>query len=58
MKRHELLFGLAKLPIEFTLVVGSFFLARNLRQSTDLIPHIRLPIQYVPDDSLIIFATL
>lgn len=56
MKKHELLFWIIKLPIEFFIVLISFFIARNIREITDLIPGVQLPIKYFTDFHLINFA--
>lgn len=56
MKRHELIFWIIKLPLEFGIVFGSFFLARNIRLVTDLIPRVHLPIQTIDTGHLLGFA--
>gem|GEM_PF-3088854 len=38
MKKHELIFSLLKVPLDFLVVFGSFYLARNLREINDFIP--------------------
>ncbi len=58
MKKHEILFWIIKLPIEFIIVFISFFLARSLRLITDLIPKVQLPIKTINTEFLIIFALL
>lgn len=45
-----------KVPIEACIVFLAFFLARDLRRVTDLIPDIRLPIQTINTESLLGFA--
>ena len=44
------------MPLEFALVVLAFFLARNLRLITDLIPRVQLPIQTINDAHLLSFS--
>ncbi len=56
MKRYELFFGIIKVPIEGLLVFLAFFLARDLRRMTDLIPNVHLPIQTIDTAHLIQFA--
>lgn len=56
MKRYELFFGIIKVPIEGLLVFIAFFLARDLRRVTDLIPNVHLPIQTIDTAHLIQFA--
>jgi FlaA1/EpsC-like NDP-sugar epimerase len=56
MKRHELFFGMIKVPIEAGIVFLAFFLARDIRLVTDLIPDIHLPIQTIHTQNLIGFA--
>ncbi|EKE27497.1 MAG: undecaprenyl-phosphate galactose phosphotransferase [uncultured bacterium (gcode 4)] len=58
MKRHELLFWIIKLPIEFFIVFFSFFIARNIREFTDLIPWVQIPSKIIPDLNFMIFALL
>ena len=58
MKKHELTFSIAKIPLDFMLVFLSFFLAKNLREVTDLIPNVALPIQTINNDSLAVFALI
>ncbi len=56
MKHHEILFSIFKIPLDFLIVFGSFFLAREIRQITDLIPWVYLPTQTLSNESLTIFA--
>ncbi|MDD5197592.1 MAG: sugar transferase [Candidatus Gracilibacteria bacterium] len=56
MKRHELFFGMIKVPIEGLIVFMSFFLARDIRRITDLIPDVHLPIQTIDTQNLLGFA--
>lgn len=43
MRRHEFFFWLIRLPLELTIVIVAFLLARHIRVTTDLIPGISLP---------------
>ncbi len=56
MKRHELFFWMIKVPIEGLIVFFAFFLARDIRSITDLIPDIHLPIQTIDTEHLLSFA--
>lgn len=56
MKRYEIIFWILKLPLEFFIVFGSFFIARSIRLVTDLIPKVHLPIKTIPTQNLIEFA--
>lgn len=44
MKPLEILFGVLRIPIDFLLTIGAFFLAYQIRLTTDLIPGIQLPV--------------
>lgn len=50
MKHHEFIFSIIKIPLDFLLIWGAFFLAKEIRLITDLIPAVALPIQTI--DSL------
>lgn len=56
MKRHELLFSILKIPLDFTIIFTSFYIARDIRNVTDLLPWINLPVQTIGDDNLFVFA--
>ena len=56
MKRHEITFGILKVPLEFSIVLGAFFVARSIREATDLIPWVHLPPQSIEDTELFAFA--
>lgn len=45
-----------KVPIEGLIVFFAFFLARDIRSITDLIPDIHLPIQTIDTEHLLSFA--
>lgn len=44
MKPLEILFGVLRIPIDFLLTIAAFFLAYQIRLTTDLIPGIQLPV--------------
>lgn len=44
MKKSEIIFGIARLPIDFGLVIAAMLIAYNLRQYTDLIPGMNFPV--------------
>jgi len=56
MKKHEILFSLLKIPFDFLIVFGSFFLARNMRGHYDLIPFFQLPKQTIESGALLYYA--
>ncbi len=56
MKKHEIIFSVIKLPLDFILVVASFFIAREIRLITDLIPSISLPIQTIHTTPLFYYS--
>ena len=56
MKKHEIIFSTIKVPLDFAIVFISFFLAREIRLKTDLIPWVSLPVQTIDSFSLISFA--
>lgn len=56
MKKHELIFSLAKLPLDFTIIFSSFFFAKNIREINDFIPGFQLPIHLIKDEYLAYFA--
>ena len=56
MKKHEIIFSIIKIPLDFFIVFISFFIARQLREVTDLIPNVTLPIQTITTPMLINFA--
>lgn len=56
MKQYEFFFWLIKIPLDFFIMFFAFFIARDIRKVTDLIPWISLPIQIIPDNELFSFA--
>ena len=58
MKKHEIIFSIIKLPLDFFIIFLVFFLSREIRLITDLIPNIQLPIQTIDDINLLFFALL
>lgn len=56
MKKHEIAFSIAKIPLDFSVVFFSFYIARELRLTTDLIPWIILPTQTISNEYLLQFA--
>ncbi len=56
MKHHEILFSLLKIPLDFLLVFWAFFIAKQIRLITDLIPWVHLPIQTIDTTNLSRFA--
>lgn len=58
MKQHELTFSIVKIPLDFLVICWSFFIAKEIRLMTDLIPGVYLPIQTIESAALNIFALL
>lgn len=56
MKKYEILLSIIKIPLDFAVIFFSFFIAREIRLITDLIPWIILPTQTINDYSLVKFA--
>ncbi|MCD5385091.1 exopolysaccharide biosynthesis polyprenyl glycosylphosphotransferase [Candidatus Gracilibacteria bacterium] len=56
MKKHEIIFGVLKVPLDFIIIFTSFFIAKQIRLITDLIPSIKLPVQTIDNQHLIYFA--
>ncbi len=56
MKKHELIFWSLKVPLDFLLIFGAFFLAREIRLITDWIPGVQLPIQTISTVDLFGFS--
>ncbi len=56
MKKHEIIFSTIKLPLDAIIVFVSFFIGREIRLITDLIPSISLPIQTIETHYLIYYA--
>lgn len=56
MKKHEIIFSIIKLPLDYVIVFGSFFIAREIRLVTDLIPSISLPIKTIHTSDLLYYA--
>lgn len=57
MKKHEIIFWTIKVPLDFLIIFGSFFIAREIRLITDLIPSINLPIQTIDTKSLFFYSS-
>ncbi len=56
MKKHEIIFSLLKLPLDFAVIFCSFFLARDVREINDFVPGVTLPIQIIHNEYLLPFA--
>lgn len=56
MKHHELIFSIIKIPFDFLILWGAFFLAKEVRLMSDLIPGVHLPIQTISSGYLNMFA--
>ncbi|MFA5917570.1 MAG: sugar transferase [Candidatus Gracilibacteria bacterium] len=56
MKKYEIILSIIKIPLDFIVIFFSFFIAREIRLITDLVPGIILPTQTINDYSLTKFA--
>lgn len=56
MKKHEIIFSLAKLPLDFIIIFSSFFIARDIREVNDFVPWVTLPVQIIQNEFLLRFA--
>ena len=52
LKKHEIIFSTIKLPLDFLIIVGSFFIAREIRMIPDLMSGFNLPNQTIHTDIL------
>lgn len=55
MKKHEIIFSIVRIPFDFLIMYGAFFLAKEIRLITDGIPGVVLPIQTIDAEALSIF---
>lgn len=58
MRRHEFFFWLIKIPLELLIVIGAYFIAREIRVTVDLIPGIILPERTIETFYLISIAVI
>lgn len=56
MKKYEIIFSIIKIPLDFFILIMSFFIARNIRLITDLIPWVNLPIKTIETEGLFYFS--
>jgi len=56
MKKHEIIFKTVKVPLDFIIIFFSFFIAREIRLITDLIPGINIPLHTIENNFLLPFA--
>ncbi len=56
MKKQDIVFAAAKLPLDFIIIFCLFYIARELREINDFVPGVDLPIQTIDDASLLFFA--
>ena len=56
MKKHEVIFSTIRVPIDFCIVFGSFFVAKAIRWHTDGIPFFSFPTQTIDSMTLGAFA--
>jgi len=58
MKKNEIIFWSLKVPLDFIIIFSSFFIAKEIRLITDLIPNINLPIQTIENSSLFLYSII
>lgn len=56
MKKHEIIFWVLKVPLDFIIIFSSFFIAKQIRLITDFAPSLNLPVQTIENEALIKFA--
>ncbi len=56
MKKYEIIFWAIRVPLDFLIILSSFFIARYIRLITNLVPQLKLPIQTIDNESLFSFA--
>jgi len=56
MKKQDIVFAIAKLPLDFIIIFCLFYISREIRQINDFIPWVNLPLQTIDDTSLFFFA--
>lgn len=56
MKKHEIIFWVVRVPLDFFIILGSFFIAKEIRLIIDFAPWLRLPIQTIDNLALLHFA--
>jgi len=56
MKKHEIIFWVIRVPLDFLIIISSFYIAKQIRLIIDLAPWLNLPIQTINNKSLFIFA--
>lgn len=52
MKKSEILFGIARIPVDFAMTLVAFLIAYHLRQYSDLIPGMHFPVDLLSFPSL------
>jgi exopolysaccharide biosynthesis polyprenyl glycosylphosphotransferase len=58
MKKHEFIFSLARIPLDFFGMFVAFSLAKKIREITDGIPGVILPIQTIENDTLLYYSLI
>lgn len=58
MKKVNIYFTIIKIILDYFIIFGSFYLAREIRLVTDLIPNVSLPIQTISFADLSLFASI
>jgi len=58
MKRQDIIFWITKIVLDFLIIIGSFFIARELRLISDFIPGLNLQIQTIDTYNLFIYSLI
>lgn len=56
MKKHDIIFGAIKLPLDFLIIFTSFYISRDLRLVPDFLPWLNLPVKTITNEALFNFA--
>ena len=56
MKKHDIIFGAVRLPLDFLIIFSSFYISRELRLVPDFLPWLNLPVKTISNEALFNFA--
>lgn len=56
MKKHEIIFSLLKIPLDFLTIFYSFYIARNIREINDFLPWFHLPTQNIANEYFVLIC--
>lgn len=58
MKKQDIIFWITKVVLDFLIIIGSFFVARELRLISDFIPGLNLQVQTIDTYNLFIYSLI